>query len=244
MGSPRPRVLVVAGHDPTGGAGVDADREALEAHGAEMIEVVTARTDQDGTRVRSIGARDPEAWLAEARTELAREPVAVKSGLLPGADHVRALARLLDELEGIPVVVDPVLSASGGEPFLDDAGVAALVEELLPRGPVLTPNRPEARRLTGLDDPLDAAKALLERGAAAVVLKGGHADEDPVRDLVLERDAEPVWCSHPRVPGRSLHGSGCRHASALAAGLAAGLPLAEAAAAAGRYVRGLLAAPG
>lgn len=242
MRATRPRVLVVAGHDPTGGAGVDADREALAAHGAEMLEVVTARTEQDGLHVRALGARDPEEWLAEARAALAAGPAAVKAGLLPGADHVRAFGRLADELGGVPVVVDPVLAASGGEPFLDDAGIAALVEELFPRGPVLTPNLPEAVRLTGLEDPVDAARALLERGASAVVLKGGHGGEDPVRDLVLAAGAEPVWHEHARVPGRSLHGSGCRHASALAAGLAAGLPLAAAAAAAGLYVLGLIAA--
>jgi hydroxymethylpyrimidine/phosphomethylpyrimidine kinase len=257
-----PRVLVVAGHDPSfsptarGGAGVDADREAIEAFGGEARCVVTAWTDQAQGVVRSLGARDPGAWLREARAELSGPAFgALKSGLLPGAGHVRALARLLDELPpGLPAVVDPVLAASGGEPFLAADGVAALLAELLPRGVVLTPNVPEAARLAGLAPGSTerlagdraareaAAGALLEAGARAVVLKGGHGREDPVRDLVWERGAEPVWLAHPRIPGLGLHGSGCRFASALAAGLAGGLPLVAAARRAGEWVAARIAA--
>ena len=250
-----PRVLVVAGRDPTGGAGVDADREALEAHGVRAELVVTADTDQDGVWVRAVRPRDPDEWLAEARTALSElpRPRVVKTGLLPGARHVRALAELAREAEGT-FVVDPVLRASGGEVFLDESGVRALLEELLPTGPVLTPNLPEAAELAGLSSDLcdasdaafeariEAATRLLARGAAAVLLKGGHGREDPVRNLVLAFGDDPVWTEHPRLVGRSLHGSGCRYASAVAAGLARGASVAEAARAASEYVAGLLAA--
>ena len=264
------RVLVVAGHDPSyragdGGAGVDADREAIEALGAEASCVVTARTRQESGAVHAIGARDPGAWLIEARAELARPDAAplgaLKSGLLPGADHVRALARLLDQWPPeLPVVVDPVIAASGGEPFLDDEGVAALLAELVPRGVLLTPNLPELARLAAADgerlerDPaarLAAARRLLELGPrprhadsarAGVVVKAGHGREDPALDLVLVAGVEPEWLAHPRHVGRGLHGSGCRFASALAAGLALGATPVEAARVAGRFVAARIAA--
>lgn len=248
-GSRAPLLLAVAGRDPTGGAGLDADREAARAFGVDALLVETADTDQDGRRVSAVRPRAPEDWLAEARAHLAapRRPDAVKSGLLPGAEHVRALARLARELDA-PLVVDPVLAASGGEPFLDAAGIAALVEELLPAGPVLTPNLPEAARLAGRDPRalaslatrVEVARELLAAGARAVLLKGGHGAEDPVRDLVLARDEEPRWHAHPRAAGRSLHGSGCRYAAAVAAGLAAGLDLFAAAERAGAWLAELV----
>jgi hydroxymethylpyrimidine/phosphomethylpyrimidine kinase len=246
--SDEPLLLVLAGHDPTGGAGVDADREAARAFGVRAVCIVTAFTRQDGRSVQSIGARDPDEWLAEARA-LPTRPDAIKTGLLPGAEHVRAVARFLAPSIGAaappPVVVDPVLSASGGEPFLDEAGERALLDELLPLGVHLTPNLPEAASLAGLplarliadlDARIEAARLLLDRGAASVFLKGGHGGENPVQDLLLEPGRDPCRLSHPRIPGPGLHGSGCRTASAYAAGLARGTPPARAAAEAGRWV--------
>lgn len=260
---PRPRVLVVGGHDPSyrgpaGGAGVDADREALEAHAAAVSAVVTAWTEQDGTNVSALRPRPASDWLAEACEALAEErtPVsALKSGLLPGAEAVLAFVDLVAVARraapALPVVVDPVLAASGGETFLDDAGVHVLLEALVPCGVLLTPNLPEAARLTGIElehlqserpARLAAAERLLALGATAVVLKGGHASDDPAADLVLTPAEPPLWFAHPRLPGRRLHGSGCRFASTLAAGLALGHPLPAAAAAASAYLARLLAA--
>ena len=246
------RILVVAGHDPSGGAGVDADRAAAARFGVEAECVVTAWTDQDGTHVRALEPRAVEDWLEEARYALAAPLGALKSGLLPSAAAVRALGTLIDEVtsaRSVPVVVDPVLAASGGEVFLDEAGIEALLAELLSRDVILTPNLPEAARLTGLELAAlqansaareSAAHQLLARGCRAVVLKGGHSSDDPARDLLLEREREPVWLAHPRVPGARLHGSGCRFASALAAQLARATPLEAAARAAGAYVADLL----
>ena len=130
----------------------------------------------------------------------------------------------------------------GGERFLDEAGVACLREVLLPTGPILTPNLGEAAELCGMekkllqtdfDSRIEAAERLLEMGAVAVLLKGGHGTEDPVRDLVLERGSEPLWRTHERVRGASMRGSGCRYGSAVAALLALGQPLSEAARRAG-----------
>jgi len=249
------RLLVVAGHDPSHGAGVEADREAAARFGVEARCVVTVWTDQDGRRVRSIGVRPATEWLAEARTALAEEVHALKSGLLPGAEAVRALARLIDELPEprVPVVVDPVLAASGGEILLDDEGIEMLLGELLPRGVILTPNLPELARLTGVELESDrsripvrsrerAAARLLERGCRAVLVKGGHAPGERLADLVLERDEAPVWLERARIQGRGIHGSGCRYASAVAAQLALALPLSQAAEAAGNWVGELIRA--
>ena len=246
------RILVVAGHDPTGGAGVDADRAAAVRFGASAECVVTAWTEQDGERVRSVRPVPPERWLEEARYALALPIGALKSGLLPDATAVRALATLIDEIareRAVPVVVDPVLAASGGEVFLDDAGIEAVLAELVPRGVILTPNLPEAARLAGReherlarerDERLRAAELLLERGARAVVLKGGHSDDSPVADLVLERGGSPHWATHESVRGARLHGSGCRFATAVAAQLARGQPLERAVGDAGAWLVDLL----
>ncbi len=253
--SPRPtRLLVVAGHDEHGRAGVDADREAARRFEVEAAFVVTAWTAQDDEGVRDIGARRAKDWLAEARSASGPDLSALKFGLLPGSAHVQGAARLIDELRSrsaaLHVIVDPVLAASSGAVFLDRKGVATLFEELVPRRVVLTPNLLEAARLCGLspeellalDARVRAAKHLLELGAEAVLLKGGHASDDPVHDLVLERAKEPRWHLHPRVSGRGIRGSGCRYATAVAAQLARGASLADAAEAAGSWLAERIAA--
>lgn len=253
--SPRPtRLLVVAGHDEHGRSGVDADREAARRFDTEASFVVTAWTEQDDEVVRDIGARRAEDWLAEALAAIGPGLSALKFGLLPGRDHVHGAARLIDELRSrsaaLHVIVDPVLAASSGAVFLDRRGVSSLVEELVPRRIVLTPNLHEAARLCcllpeellALDARVRAAQHLLELGAEAVLLKGGHASDDPVRDLVLERGKETRWHLHPRVSGRGIRGSGCRYATAVAAQLARGASLAEAAEAAGTWLAERIAA--
>jgi hydroxymethylpyrimidine/phosphomethylpyrimidine kinase len=236
------RVLVVAGRDSSGRAGLAADGEALRLFGAEPLCVVSTETVQEGLRVRSVRPRPVADWVAQVRS-LEAEASVWKSGLLYGAEAVAAFARLAAELLGDrPLVFDPVIAATGGERFLDEAGVACLREVLLPTGPILTPNLGEAAELCGMekellqtdfDSRIEAAERLLEMGAVAVLLKGGHGTEDPVRDLVLERGSEPLWRSHERVRGGSMRGSGCRYGSAVAALLALGQPLSEAARRAG-----------
>lgn len=243
-------VLVVAGHDPTSGAGVDADRAAIEHFGARARTIVTAWTDQDGSRLRSVVPRPAAVWLAEARAELARSRCrALKTGLLANPEHVCAAASLARAMVGRPVVVDPLLAASGGEAFLDADGVAALLGELVPLGVILTPNVPELARLAG-EDPAHlardlaarerAAHALLARGARAIVVKGGHGEEDPLVDLVLERGSGAIRLAHPRARGLRIHGSGCRFSSGIAASLANGTALARAVEEAGLWLSELI----
>ena len=247
------RILVLAGHDPTGGAGVDADREAARARGVIADCVVTAETDQDGVRVSAIRPREPATWLEEARAWLrehgSRVPVVVKTGLLPGADHIRALVEFAEAAPDLTLIVDPVLAASGGETFLDEEGLSVLRRQLLPLGPILTPNLPEAARLVSrspsefdeLEQRVAAGEQFLAWGARAALIKGGHGEDDPVRDLIVQRERSPIWHEHPRIPGASLHGSGCRYASCVAAELAKGNALEAAADVAGQHLAALLA---
>jgi hydroxymethylpyrimidine/phosphomethylpyrimidine kinase len=210
------RLVACGGVDSSGAAGLDVDASTARALGVDLQVVATCYTEQDHCAVRSVVPVDPAAWVEEVRPA-----DAIKFGLLPGPGHLRAAAALIREL-GIPAVVDPVVASTSGYVFLDEAALEVLREELLPAGPVLTPNLPEAQALTGLADREAAAARLLELGARAVVLKGGHGPEpDQVCELILLPDAEPIWHTHPRLPG-SLRGTGCRFATALAAGLAAG----------------------
>ncbi|HJO25692.1 MAG: hypothetical protein CMK00_05895 [Planctomycetes bacterium] len=247
----RRRVLLVGGEDSSGRAGLAADRETVallgqqgdEPHAAplEAVSVATAHTLQQGAELIELGARDPAVWAAEVRRLVANpmdRPVVAKFGLLPGRGHLEVAADLMGELvPACPVVLDPVAGTSGDSPFLAASDLTLLVERVLPAGPILTPNIPEAARLTGADpevlasDPSSrpaAAERLLAAGAAAVIIKGGHGSEDPVLDLLMRPGAEPHWIRHRRSPGPGIRGSGCRHASALAVGLARGRSLAQA----------------
>lgn len=240
-GTSRPRLLVVAGSDSSGGAGVAADRDALAEFAVDVTYVLTAETEQTDAGVRALGERLPARWLAEARVALPVE--ALKFGLLPGTAAVHAACRLVAAAGAVPVVVDPVVASSSGYEFLDAEARALLLAELVPRGVILTPNVPELALLTGheaedlatdVNARVAAARELLARGAGGVVAKGGHGGEDPVVDLVLAPGREPLRREHPRLPGVRLRGTGCRFASALAARLALGdaLPAAARAAAA------------
>lgn len=255
MSARRPRLLVVAGHDPSG-AGIDADRAALEGLDLDVAAVVTARTDQDEHGVRSIGAREPATWLAEARAELARGVNGLKFGLLPGVEHVRSAVRLALELAerspSAPVVVDPVLAASSGGRFLDADAVEAIRGELCGAGVVLTPNLAEAAEIARLSlarlvrSPAARGEAmclLLGFGLRAVVLKGGHGSEDPVQDAWADQEGRSGTVEHSRVLGGSLRGSGCRFATRLAAELVLGKDLPGAVAAASSFVRSRIEAP-
>lgn len=233
-----PRLLIVAGHDPSG-AGIDADRASLRGVAVEPLFVVTAFTEQDECGVRTIGAREPSEWLEEALACASPAVAAVKFGLLPGASHVRAACALVRAVRAsrvtrIQIVVDPVITASSGSRFLDEDGVDALRRELIAESVVLTPNLSEAAELANLplaelvaslDARIEAAHELQALGALAVILKGGHGREDPVHDLVVDEHGHIGWHTHPRIRDGKIRGSGCRFASRLAAGLAQGATL-------------------
>ena len=246
------RLLIIAGRDSSGGAGVVADIEAAKWAGVSARVVVTAEIRQGSEGLVELGARPPREWVEEASRALEDGIEAVKFGLLPGAEHVEAAARLLGEIEErVPVVVDPVLAPSLGGRFLDDLGVLALREELLPRGCVLTPNILEAAELTErslkllMESPearVEAAEELIERGAGGVLMKGGHAAGE-LAELVYEPGREPVWLRLERRSG-ALRGTGCRHATAVAASLAKGVGLSEAAEVSSAWIGSLFPSQG
>ncbi len=252
----RLRLLIVAGHDASGGAGVDADRASVRRLPIETVCVVTAWTDQDDREVRAIGARPPHDWLREARAACAEPIAAVKIGLLPGLDHVHAASEFIRDVSALhgaplPIVVDPVIASSSGTRFLDEAAIDAFLAEIATANVILTPNLIEAAELTGcslteiatsLPTRIRAARAILARGCAAVVIKGGHSRENPVRDLVATRDGRLAWLRHQRVMGGKIRGSGCRFATRLAAELALGRTLEASGRVAGRHVARLILA--
>lgn len=229
MKSPPPVVLCFSGHDPTGGAGVQADIETLARLGCHPCTVVTALTAQDTVNVRALWPQRPEDFLAQARLVIADLPVAVvKIGLLGSAEIAGAVAQLLaEELAGVPLVLDPVLAAGGGRPLAREDLIAAIRHELLPLSLIATPNLPEARQLAGTGESPDAyAQALLGLGVRHVLVTGSHAEEVDVVNRLYGQNGDMAW-RWPRLP-REYHGSGCTLAAALAAGLAHGMAVEEA----------------
>ena len=231
-----PVVLAIGGHDPTGGAGIQADIEAIRARGAWPATLVTALTAQSTHRVLACVPVEPEDLLEQARELLDDLPVdAVKIGLLPDAATVAAVGEILQWLPGRPIVCDPVLRAGTGDALTPDGLVSALVATILPRCALVTPNSPEARVLAGGEAGLDrAAAALLATGAAAVLITGTHEPTPDVVHVLYRPGCPPIVSRWPRLPA-TFHGSGCTLSAAIAADLARGLDLESAVVAAARY---------
>ena len=246
---PRGRVLVIAGSDSGGGAGLQADIKAITVLGGFAATAVTAITVQNTLGVSGVLALSPDLIEAQARAVLDDIGAdVIKTGMLGDAATVARVADLLDAWR-IPAVIDPVMVAKGGQALLADTAVETLITRLLPRATLLTPNAPEAAALTGLsvettDDLRRAGHALLERGAGAVLMKGGHIAGDRLVDLLITPQGETAF-EGPRIETRHTHGTGCTLASAVAAGLALGRPLETAVADAHAYVaQAIRRAPG
>jgi len=237
-----PRALTIAGSDSGGGAGIQADLKAFARCGVHGMSAITAVTAQSTMGVSAIHAIPPEIVLAQVRAVVEDIGVdAVKIGMLGTAETVLAVAQAIDELpEGTPVVVDPVMVAESGARLLEPGAERALIEEILPRATVLTPNLPEARVLAGREagPPGDAqeqqeaealVRAVLALGPAVVVLTGGHRAR--AADLFLEAAGEGSVLSieDERHGDGAAHGSGCTHSAVLAAQLALGRTPREAA---------------
>ena len=245
------RVLIVAGSDSGGGAGIQADIKTVTALGGYAATAITALTAQNTVGVHAVHDA-PAAFVAE-QMRVVLEDIgadALKTGMLHKPEIVEAVAEVVDSHGGgAPLVVDPVMYAKGGAALLDDAARAPLVEALLPRARVVTPNLPEAAHLAGMaisgeDDMRRAGARILALGPRAALIKGGHLPGPEVVDLLIDRDGVRRFAS-PRIETRHTHGTGCTLASAIAAGLARGLALARAAALARDYVaRAIAAAPG
>jgi hydroxymethylpyrimidine/phosphomethylpyrimidine kinase len=245
------RVLIVAGSDSGGGAGIQADIKAVTALGGYAATAITALTAQNTEGV--FGILDVPSEFVGQQMALVLDDIgadAIKTGMLNRADVIGEIAAILDaKAKGVPVVVDPVVVAKGGSKLLDDKALGALRSLLIPRAAVLTPNIPEAELLTGftIEDPeamLQAGRDLLALGPAAVLVKGGHLRGDELVD-VLVTAKEVHSFTGKRIHTTHTHGTGCTLASAIAEGLGRGMALATAIERARAYVRqAILTAPG
>ncbi|KPK40448.1 MAG: phosphomethylpyrimidine kinase [Gammaproteobacteria bacterium SG8_47] len=225
--SPQPRipvVLVFAGLDPTGGAGLQADIEAIASMGCHAAPIATALTVQDTHDLHRYASTDPGLLIDQARAVLEDMPVhAIKVGMLGSAATVEAIQSLLADYAQIPVVLDPVLAAGGGHHVADAALVEALLEMLVPQVTVLTPNSSEARVLAPQAATLDqCAQALLSTGCEFVLITGTHEQTEAVENKLYGEMQLLETYSWPRLP-LSYHGSGCTLAAAIAGLLAQGV---------------------
>jgi hydroxymethylpyrimidine/phosphomethylpyrimidine kinase len=242
------RVLVIAGSDSGGGAGIQADIKTITALGAFAATAITALTAQNTINVHGVMPVPPafirqqiEVVLSDIGADI------IKIGMLGDAATIDTVCdALTDFAPGVPVVLDPVMVAKGGHALLAAQAVDSLRRRLLPMAAVITPNLPEAEALTGLTTRTEAdmqatATAILAMGVSAVLLKGGHLDSDTVVDLLATEAGTEAFAA-PRIQTRHTHGTGCTIASAIAAGLAQGLSLRDSVIRARLYVRAAIAA--
>lgn len=238
-----PVVMALAGHDPSGGAGIQADSEAIASQGCHAVTVITCLTVQDTRNVQRI---EPLAdYLIEQQAEalLADMPIAAfKIGLLGSVEVVHAVHRILLQAPDVPVILDPVLAAGGGKGFASDELLGAIREYLLPLTTLLTPNVPEAAQLAVRGETLDEqAFSLLDQGCEYVLLTGTHAETERVENA-LYGDGKRLRTWLWERLAETYHGSGCTLASACAANLAKGMDVSKAVAAAQAYTWGSLQA--
>ena len=230
-------VLSIAGSDPSGGAGIQADLKAFQDQGAYGMAVITALTAQNTAGVVGVQAVPPDFVRQQIAAVLDDLPVgAVKLGMLANVGIIEAVAAALADYSG-PVVLDPVMVSTSGHRLLEPSAETALRALLAPRALVVTPNLPEAEILLG---GLSAAAWAAQTGTA-VLLKDGHGTGAQVEDVLYLPDGQQVARRHPRIVTRNTHGTGCTLSAALAARLAGGEPLADAVCGAVDYVAMLVA---
>ncbi|HUT48701.1 MAG TPA: bifunctional hydroxymethylpyrimidine kinase/phosphomethylpyrimidine kinase [Alphaproteobacteria bacterium] len=245
------RVLVIAGSDSGGGAGIQADIKTVTALGGYAMTAVTALTAQNTKGVFGIANIEP-SFVAQ-QIELCLNDIgadALKTGMLHSVPVIEAVAdAIVAHGRGIPLIADPVMVAKGGESLLEGDAVAAIKRSLFPYVSLLTPNLPEAEALAGLtigdlEEQKAAALAMLTLGPEAVLLKGGHREGPEIHDVLASADGVEVFTS-PRIDSQNTHGTGCTLASAIATGLAQKLDLRIAVIRAREYVQeAIRTAPG
>ena len=243
-------VLTIAGSDSGAGAGIQADLKTFAALGVYGVSVITAITAQNTVGVRAVQEINPDVIAAQLDA-LAEDfqIAALKTGMLSSAAIIETVAAGLRRHALRPLVVDPVMIAKSGDRLLREDAVETLRGTLLPLAHVVTPNIPEAEVLTGRTirthaDRLAVGRAIIELGAHAVVIKGGHSDEDPIVDLLIDGEGVHEFRA-ARIATQSTHGTGCTFSAAIAAGLGRGADLVTAVGDAREYLsRALAQAPG
>jgi hydroxymethylpyrimidine/phosphomethylpyrimidine kinase len=236
-----PVALTIAGSDSGAGAGIQADLKTFAALGVYGVTVLTAVTAQNTVGVRAVQEIDPAIVAAQLDAVAEDFPIlALKTGMLSSVSIIAAVAAGIRRHRLARLVVDPVMVAKSGDRLLREDAVGALRTLLLPLADLVTPNLPEAEVLSGrpihsIADRVEAARAIIQLGARAVVVKGGHADDDPVVDLLVDADGAHEFRA-PRIRTTSTHGTGCTFSAAITAGLANGLAPHAAVAQAKTYV--------
>jgi hydroxymethylpyrimidine/phosphomethylpyrimidine kinase len=238
--TPTARILIIAGSDSGGGAGIHADIKTVTMLGGHAMTAITAVTAQNTLGVTNVHPVPAEMILAQIEAVIGDIGVdAVKIGMIGGAfaaEQVAArLERLKAEQPGLPIVFDPVMVSTSGSPLADDAAIAAF-GRLMDVATIATPNLPELKRLTSEEDPVAAALHLVGEHGCAVLIKGGHDEGDALADALIEEDNMTSWQGQ-RIDTTSTHGTGCTLASAITYFLAAGSSLADAVARAREFVR-------
>ncbi len=239
-----PRALTIAGSDSGGGAGIQADLKSFAAMGVYGTSVLTAITAQNTIAVTGVHEIPPEMIAAQIRavlTDIGAD--AVKTGMLSSSAIIESVAEELDDFQVSKLVVDPVMVAKSGDSLLREEAVDALRLKLLPKATVVTPNIPEAEVLTGisiasLEEVRRAAAQIVDMGARSVVVKGGHLEGPAVDTFYDGREYRELYAE--RIDTRNTHGTGCTFASSIAAGLAKGMDVGDAVAAAKEYVTGAI----
>ena len=244
------RVLIIAGSDPSGGAGIQADIKTVTALGGYAATAITALTVQNTKGVTAVHPVAPDVIAAQIESVMSDIGAdAIKIGMIGDVETARVIEMALKKYSGVPVVLDPVLIATSGDALAKDGVAAFIKESLAPLTAVLTPNTDEAAALTGMavntrDAMIAAGEALVGLGTKAALVKGGHLSGDTVEDALVSADGARIF-SNPRIDTTSTHGTGCTLASAIATGLAQGLALQTAMKRAVDYVHKAIAtAPG
>ncbi len=245
MSNNTPRILIIAGSDSGGGAGIQADIKTVTMLGGHAMTAITAITAQNTLGVDSVHSVPAETILAQIDSVVSDIGVdAIKIGMIGGAFAARVVAERLAALNPkVPIVFDPVMVATSGDALADEGTVAAF-GQLMELATIATPNLPELRRLTSEEDPVAAALHLVGEHGCAVLVKGGHDEGEALADALIETDNITSW-QGTRIDTTSTHGTGCTLASAIAFYLGAGLRLTDAVERARLFVRiALLEAPG
>ncbi len=248
------RVLIIAGSDSGGGAGIQADIKTVTALGGFAMTAITALTAQNTRGVQGIHEVPPEFVADQIRVVM--EDIGadcIKTGMLHRTDVIDAVADMLDRYApDVPLIVDPVMIAKGGASLLEDSAILSVRQKIIPRATLITPNAPEAGVLAGMevktqDDAMTAARSLATLGPRSILITGGHLDSetDRVTDVFLHDEGVLDVFESERIETRHTHGTGCTLASAIAAGVAAGMGMRGAIVRARQYVHeAIRTAPG
>jgi len=247
--STTPRVLIIAGSDSSGGAGIQADIKTCAAFGVYSATAITAVTAQNTMGVQQVKVMPAELVRAQIRSVLSDTGAdVIKIGMLGNAEIIDVVAEEIEEADAF-VILDPVMVATSGDTLLEESAVKLLKNKLLPLADLVTPNVPEAElltdiKITDVDDLTKAGDALLKMNVYAALMKGGHLDGKSVVDVLVSEEGANIM-SGPRLHTRHTHGTGCTLASAVAACMALGAPLDEAVMSAREFVfQAIKTAPG